>query len=86
MKNASPYFTVPSFNRYFLKKVNKDCLNIRTDNWSNNILSNLILLDNKQPLNLQQLHIRSKNTFHNEINHVTNNDVKFAHIFLPIAA
>ena len=47
----------------FLKNVNKDWLNIRTDNRFNNKLSNPIILANKQPCNLQQLLTRSKNTF-----------------------
>ena len=47
----------------FLKNVNKDRLNIRTDNRFNNKLSNPIILANKQPRNLQQLLTRSKNTF-----------------------
>ena len=47
----------------FMKNVNKDRLNIRTYNRFNNKLSNAIILANKQPRNLQQLHTRSKNTF-----------------------
>ena len=47
----------------FLKNINKDWLNIRTDNRFNNKLSNPIILANKQPRNLQQLLTRSKNTF-----------------------
>ena len=47
----------------FLKNVNKDWLNIHTDNRFNNKLSNPIILANKQPRNLQQLHTRSKNIF-----------------------
>ena len=46
----------------FLTKVNKDWLNIHTDNRFNNKLSSPIILANKQPLNLQQLHTHSKNT------------------------
>ena len=47
----------------FLNNVNKDWLIIRTDNRFNNKLSNPIILSNKQPRNLQQLHTRYKNTF-----------------------
>ena len=61
-------------------------MNIRTDNRFSNELSNPIIQANKQPLNLQQLPNRSKNTFYNVINHVTNHDVKFAHILIPDAA
>ena len=39
----------------FMKNVNKDWLNIRTDNRFNNKLSNPIILANKQPFNLQFL-------------------------------
>ena len=39
----------------FMKNVNKDWLNIRTDNRFNNKLSNPIILANKQPRNLQFL-------------------------------
>ena len=46
-----------------LKNVNKDWLNIRTDNRFNNKLSNPIILAYKQPRNLQQWLTRSKNTF-----------------------
>ena len=47
----------------FLKNVNKDRLNIRTDNRFNNKLSNPIILANKHPRNLHLLLNRSKNTF-----------------------
>ena len=47
----------------FMKNVNKDWLNIRTDNRFNNKLSNPIIHANKQPRNLQQLLTRSKNKF-----------------------
>ena len=60
MKNASP--TIDT-NRYILKKVNKDWMNIRTYNRFNNKLSNPIILANKQPLNLQQLPTHSNKTF-----------------------
>ena len=53
----------PSINRYFLRKVNKHWLNIRTDNRFNNKLFNPIILANEQPLSIQQLHTCSKNTF-----------------------
>ena len=43
--------------------LNKDWLNIRTENCFNNKLSYPIILANKQQLNLQQLLTRSKNTF-----------------------
>ena len=46
-----------------MKNVNKDWLNIRTDNRFNNKLSNPIIHANKQPRNLQQLLTRSKNKF-----------------------
>ena len=47
----------------FFKNVNKDWLNIRTDNCFKNKLSNPIIHANKQPRNLQQLLTRCKNTF-----------------------
>ena len=47
----------------FLINVNKDWLNIRTDNRFNNKLSNPIKLANKQTRNLQQLFTSSMNTF-----------------------
>ena len=46
-----------------LKNVNKDWLNIRTDNRFNNKSSNPIILAIKQPRNLQQWLTSSKNTF-----------------------
>ena len=65
---------------------NKNWLYIRTDNRFNNKLSNPIILANEQPLNLQQLLAHSKNTFFNVINHVTNHDVRFAHILITDVA
>ena len=46
-----------------MKNVDKDWLNIRTDNRFNNNLSNPIILSNKPPRTLQQLLTRSRNTF-----------------------
>ena len=54
---------VSSIKRYLFEKVNKDWLNIRTDNFLNNALSNTFILANKQPLHLQQLPTCSKNTY-----------------------
>ena len=70
----------------FLKNVNKEWLNIRTDNHINNKLSNPIILANKQPRNLQQLNTRLRTHFYNVTNHVTNHDVMFAHILMSDAA
>ena len=47
----------------FLKNANKDWLKIRTNNRFNIKLSNPIILANKQPRNLQQLHSSSRNTY-----------------------
>ena len=63
MKNVSPSLEFQPSIATFFKKVNKDWLNIRTDNRFNNKLSNPIILANKQPLTLQQLPTRSKNNF-----------------------
>ena len=60
MKNASPSL---HSSIHPLKDVNKDWLNIRSDNCFNNKLSNPIILANKQPRNLQQLLTRFTNTF-----------------------
>ena len=70
----------------FLKKVNKDWVNISTDNRFNNKLSNPIILANKQPFNLPQLHIRSKNTFLQCNQPCHKPRCKVAHILMPDAA
>ena len=63
MKNASPSLHSSIHQSLLKKNANKDRLSIPTDNRFNNKLSNPIILANKQPLNIQQLHTSSNNTF-----------------------
>ena len=87
MKNALPSLQSSIHQLLlFFKEVNKDGLNIRTDNRFNNKLSNPIILDNKQHLTYKSYLSVPRTLSYNVINHVTNHYIKFAHVLIPDAA